>query len=124
MNAYVETWLSHIRVLAVDIGPRGPTTESERRAAAYCAETFRRLSLAPQVEGFTSAASIFQPHLIAAGAMLLAFSLYPLAGRASAAVAAVLSLVALVSDLLELRRPVPCRSRIGAPGRDDRRPAA
>ncbi len=102
MNAPVETWLSHIRALAVDIGSRGPTTEGERRGAAYCAEALRRLGLAPQVEGFASATSIFQPHLIAAGAMLLAFALYQLAGRASAAVAAVISSVALVSDLLEL----------------------
>lgn len=102
MHPHVDTWLAHIRALAVDIGPRGPTTEEERRGAGYCAETFGRLGLAPQVEGFTSATSIFQPHLIAAGAMLLAFILYPLAGRASAAVAAVLALVALASDLLEL----------------------
>lgn len=102
MNTHVEAWLAHIRALAVDIGPRGPTTEGERRGARYCAEAFGRLGLAPQVESFTSATSIFQPHLIAAGAMLLAFILYPLAGRASAAGAAALSLVALLSDLLEL----------------------
>ncbi len=102
MNIYVQRWLAHIRALAVDIGPRGPTTEGERRGAAYCAETFRRLGLAPQVEGFTSARSIFQPHLLAASGMLLAFALYPLAGPASAAVAAVISFAALASDLLEL----------------------
>lgn len=102
MHPHVDTWLAHIRALAVDIGPRGPTTAGERRGAAYCAETFRRLGLAPQVEGFTSATSIFQPHLIAASVMLLAFMVYPLAGRTSAAFAAVISLVALVSDLLEL----------------------
>ena len=85
MNTPIETWLAHIRALAVDIGPRGPTTEGERRGAAYCAEVFRRLGLAPQVEGFTGARSIFQPYLVAAGALLLAFVLYPLAGRASAA---------------------------------------
>jgi hypothetical protein len=51
MNTHTGTWLAHIRALAVDIGPRGSTTEGERRGAAYCAEVFRRLGLAPQVEG-------------------------------------------------------------------------
>ena len=102
MNTSIETWLAHIRALAVDIGPRGPTTEGECRGAAYCAEVFRWLGLAPQVEGFTSARSIFQPYLAAACALLLAFVLYPLAGRASAAAAAVISVAALISDVLEL----------------------
>ena len=96
MNTPIETWLAHIRALAVDIGPRGPTTEGECRGAAYCAEVFRRLGLAPQVEGFTSARSIFQPYLVAAAyALLLAFVLYPLARPASAA-------DALIFDILEL----------------------
>ncbi len=102
MSAQVQRWLEHIRTLSVDIGPRGPTTEGERLGAEYCATTMRQLGLAPQVEGFISARSIFQPHLLTAGALLLAFAIYPLAGRASAAVAALISLVALVSDLLEL----------------------
>ena len=102
MSVQVQKRLDHIRTLAVDIGPRGPTTEGERLGAAYCATALRQLGLAPQVEGFTSARSIFQPHLLTAAALLLAFALYPLAGRASAALAALISLVALVSDLLEL----------------------
>ena len=102
MSAQVQKWLAHIRALAVDIGPRGPTTEGERRGAAYCTEVFRRLGLAPQVEDFISARSIFQPYLCGRGALLLAFVLYPLAGRASAALAALISLAALVSDVLEL----------------------
>ena len=102
MSAQVQKWLDHIRTLAVDIGPRGPTTEGERLGAQYCATVLRQLGLAPQVEGFTSARSIFQPHLLTAAALLLAFVLYPLAGRAGAALAALISLVALVSDLLEL----------------------
>lgn len=102
MSAQVQTWLAHIRALAVDIGPRGPTTEGERRGAEYCAATLRQLGLKPQVEAFISARSIFQPHLLTAAALLLAFILYPLAGRSSAALAALISLAALVSDLLEL----------------------
>ena len=102
MSAQVQKWLDHIRALAVDIGPRGPTTEAERLGAVYCANTLRQLGLDAQVEGFNSARSIFQPHLLTAVALLLAFAIYPLAGRASAALAAIISLVALASDLLEL----------------------
>ena len=102
MSAQVQRWLEHIRALAVDIGPRGPTTEGERLGAEYCAGILRQLGLAPEVEGFISARSIFQPHLLTAGAMLLAFVIYPVAGRAGAPLAALISLVALGSDLLEL----------------------
>jgi hypothetical protein len=98
----VPIWLGHIRVLAEDIGPRGSTTEGERRGAEYCAQVLKHLGLTPQVEPFTSARSIFQPHLLAAIAMLIAFIVYPLAGRISAIVAAAISLLALGSDLLEL----------------------
>ena len=83
MSAQVQKWLDHIRTLAADIGPRGPTTEGERLGAQYRANTLRQLGLDPQVEGFTSARSIFQPHLLTAAALLLAFAIYPWAGRAS-----------------------------------------
>jgi hypothetical protein len=98
----VPVWREHIRVLAEDIGPRGSTTEGERRGAEYCGQVLRQLGLTPQVESFTSARSIFQPHLLAAIAMLVAFVIYPLAERVGAIVAAAISLLALGSDLLEL----------------------
>jgi hypothetical protein len=80
----------------VEIGPRGSTTEGERQGAEYCRRTFERLGLKPQVEPFTSARSIFHPHLIGSLLMLAAFALYPLGGRTTAALAALISLVALV----------------------------
>lgn len=98
----LRRWLEHVRVLTEDIGPRGPTTEGERRAAEYCEKELRDTGLAPEIESFRSARSIFLPHLIASLAMLIAFAFYPLAGRISAGLAAILSLVALASDLLEL----------------------
>ena len=55
----VQVWLEHIRSLAENIGPRGSTTEGERRGAGYCAQVLKQLGLAPQVELFTSARSIF-----------------------------------------------------------------
>jgi hypothetical protein len=102
IDGSISRWLEHVRALAESIGPRGPTTEEERRAAEYCADTLRKLGLAPQIEHFRSARSIFLPHLLAAAAMLLAFAIYPLAGRTSAIVAAILAFAALVSDLMEL----------------------
>ncbi len=99
---YDQVWLEHIRVLAEEIGPRGSTTASERQGAEYCFRALAGLGLGPEIEPFTRARSIFQPHLIAAGALLVSFALYPLAGRASAGPAALLALLALVSDVLEL----------------------
>lgn len=98
----VQTWLGHIHALSVGIGPRGSTTEGERRGAEYCRQALAALGYAAQVEGFSSARSIFEPHLLAASGLLIAFVIYPLAGRLSAGIAAALSLLALASDLLEL----------------------
>jgi hypothetical protein len=98
----VVTWLKHIGVLAGEIGPRGSTTEGERRGSEYCAQALRELGFEARVEPFKSARSIYQPHLFAALIMLASFGIYPLAGRASAVVAALLAVLALVSDLMEL----------------------
>jgi len=98
----IEVWLEHIRVLSVEIGPRGSTTDGERKGSEYCRQTLERIGLSPQVEPFKSARSIFQPHLFASIAMLAAFAIYPLFGRASAAFAALLTAITLASDLLEL----------------------
>jgi hypothetical protein len=97
-----DVWLAHVRVLAQDIGPRGSTTEGERRGSEYCREVLDRLGLAPQVEPFTSARSIYHPLLLAAIGLLAAFVIYPLAGRLSAGIAAAVSLAMLVFDLMEL----------------------
>lgn len=98
----ITRWLEHVRVLTEEIGPRGSTTEGERRAAEYCENELRDTGLVPEIEPFRSARSIFFPHLLASAAMLMAFAVYPLAGRIGASLAAIVSLVALVSDLLEL----------------------
>ncbi len=114
MTSPVSRWLEHIRVLAEEIGPRGSTTEGERRGALYCRDVLLGLGLNPQVEPFRGARSIYHPHLLAAAVMLVAWLIYPWSGRATAAVAALLSAAALASDLLELsfrdnplRRVVP-----------------
>jgi hypothetical protein len=102
VNRYVSIWQGHIKTLAEDIGPRGSTTEKEKEASEYCERTFKQLNLDPLMETFESAKSIYHPHLLASIFMLLAFLIYPLLGRTSAAIAALLSLISLASQLLEL----------------------
>jgi hypothetical protein len=110
----VNNWMRHIRVLAEEIGPRGSTLEGERRGHEYCHETLSGLELEARWETFRSAKSVFHPFLNVSVIMLLAFVLYPLAGKASATVAALIALATFISALLELslrdnplRRMVP-----------------
>ncbi len=98
----IHTWQRHIHALAEEIGPRGSTTEGERLASLYCHRVLRRLGLDAKIETFMSARSIYHPHLVAAAAILLAFLIYPLYGRISAALSVVLILLALCCELLEL----------------------
>jgi hypothetical protein len=98
----VATWLKHISALSVDIGPRPPTREGERQGADYACEQFKELGLAPVGETFKSARSIFLPHLIGSALMLAAFAMYPLGGRVTIVVAALLSILVLVSEVQEL----------------------
>ena len=98
----VSQWLQHVRALAVEIGPRGPTREGERRGSEYARAQFEKSGLQPVMESFRSARSIFHPHLLASLVMLLAFAVFPLGGRWTAALAAFLTLLSLVSELQEL----------------------
>ena len=98
----VVSWLKHVRVLAEDIGPRPPTDEGERTGAEYARDQFCKFGLNPEVETFKSARSIFLPHLIGAGLMLAAFVIYPLGGMITAVIAALLSILVLVSEIQEL----------------------
>jgi hypothetical protein len=101
-SGYVDLWLAHVRALAVDIGPRGSTTEAERRGSEYCEQVLARLGLSPAMESFTSPRSYYLPYVLVQIPVLIAFALYPLAGRASAGIAAILALVALSSGILEM----------------------
>jgi hypothetical protein len=98
-NPHIATWLNHIRALAVDIGPRGPTREGERQGAVYAQAQFEKMGLQAAFETFSSARSIFHPHLLGSGLMLVAFILFPLGGRISVILAALLSIFVLVCDL-------------------------
>ncbi len=98
----VAAWLQHVRALSVDIGPRPPTREGERLGAEYACEQFKKFGLSPVGETFKSARSIFLPHLIGSVLMLVAFILYPLGGQLTAILAALLSILVLVSEVQEL----------------------
>jgi hypothetical protein len=98
----VVSWLEHVKRLSVDIGPRGSTREGERQAAEYARDEFNSMGLSPVWEGFQSARSIFLPHLIGSGMMLFAFIIFPLGGTVTRIIAALLSVLVLVSELQEL----------------------
>jgi hypothetical protein len=98
----VSTWLEHIRFLSEEIGPRGPTLEGERKGAEYAQAQFQKMGLNPVFETFRSARSIFLPHLIGSLLMLAAFVIYPLASTFSAVLAALISIIVLVTELQEL----------------------
>ncbi len=98
----IATWLRHIRSLAVDIGPRGPTRPGERQAAMYAQAQFHQMGLEPVLEAYQSARSIFHPHLLASILILLAFILFPQGGKATAILSALLSVFVVVCELLEL----------------------
>jgi hypothetical protein len=99
---YLPIWLKHVKALAVDIGPRGSTTEKEKEASDYCQQVFRNLNLAPQLETFNSAKSMYHPHLLSCSFMFFAFVLYPIYGRTTAALAALISLITFASQIFEL----------------------
>ena len=98
----VAAWLEHVRVLSEEIGPRPPTREGERQGAEYACEKFKKLGLAPVGETYKSARSIFLPHLIGSVLMLAAFAIYPLGGNVTVIIAALLSILVLVSEVQEL----------------------
>jgi hypothetical protein len=94
--------LEHVRHLSLDIGPRGSTTAAEAAAAAYAWGVLDKLELSPQIQRFTSAASLWRPFALAVTLALLAVAVYPLAGSATAILATLLVATALVSAYLEL----------------------
>ena len=98
----VSTLLKHAHVLSVEIGPRGSTYEGERQGAEYAQDEFNRMGLEASWESFQSARSIFLPHVLGSLTMLLAFAIFPLGKQVTAIISAVLSLLVIVNELLEL----------------------
>jgi hypothetical protein len=100
--AQVTAWLERIQFLSEEIGPRGPTGAGERKGAEYAQSEFTKFGLNPVWETFKSARSIFLPHLIGSLGMLIAFIIFPLGGTTTAVIAALLSILVLATELMEL----------------------
>src|SRR5690554_3903761 len=92
----------HVKELAVGIGPRGSTTEAERKAAEYVAGAFLEAGLEPAVEPFTSTVSRWRPFAVAALVAIVPTLLFLLAGRWLALLLAGVMLAATVSVFLEM----------------------
>jgi hypothetical protein len=104
------TAMDHVRHLAEEIGPRGSTRTEEAEAARYSARVLRASGLEPVTEPFRSARSAWAPYALFAGLGLVGVLLYWAGGRWGAVIASVLTLLALLSVLLELAfRPNPVR---------------
>jgi hypothetical protein len=98
----ISKWLTHIKALSMEIGPRGSTRDGERQAADYVFKEYKKIGVEPKLETFKSARSIFLPHLFGSILMLAAFLIFPLWGRISAGISAILSILVLVTELQEL----------------------
>jgi len=101
-QSYIKKWLEHIHALAKEIGPRGPTTEAERQGHLYCQQELEVLGQQTNWETFRAATSVFTPHLITSLIVMVTFLIYPVAGRISAVIAAIIASVVVTSELLEL----------------------
>src|SRR5690554_2232617 len=92
----------HVMELAVGIGPRGSTTEAERKAAEYEAGAFLEAGLEPTVEPFTSTVSGWRPFAVAAPVAIVTTLIFLLAGHWLALLLAGVMLAATVSVFLEM----------------------
>lgn len=89
---------SHVQVLAGEIGPRGSTTDAERRAAAYIRDFFSTLGLEVKTDVFRSLKTFSWIH---AGAYLCSSASVLAILRFSPVLAAVVATVSLVGFFLE-----------------------
>ncbi len=97
------TSLDHIRALSEVIGPRGSATTEEAKAADYVAEQLAILGLSPERQTFLSPTSAYRPYALAAGLALLSLFLFWQPQPVGAAAAALITVVALGSLLLEMQ---------------------
>lgn len=101
-NPVVERWLEHIRVLSVEIGPRGSTTPAEARAAEYVRDVLLGLGANPRVEPFTGAKTGWLPYTLLTLISLVGLSVYPLNPPLSRWIGFFLTTFAFVCGFLEL----------------------
>lgn len=96
--------LEHLKILCAEIGPRGPTTNDEARAAAYAAARLQKTGARQVViETFHSVPSLWWAFDIAFALPLAAAATYFFSGGRLWGVAAFLCLVSLSVIVAELR---------------------
>ncbi len=93
----------HVRYLAETIGPRGSTTAGEAAGADYAFGVLERIGLRPVRESFRSARSAWAPFSLFFGTVIGSGFLFLFGGRLGAIVGLVLSVVAFMSTLVEMR---------------------
>jgi hypothetical protein len=109
----VIRWLEHIKALAGDIPDRLPTSAGEARASEYCRRGFAKAGLAPRIDEFASAGSVFLPHQAVAVLMLAGFALYRIGFGFPALkwLALLVSVFAVVCEIMEITlRPHPIQA--------------
>ncbi len=94
--------IDHIQHLSETIGPRGSTRRGEREAARYASQVLRTADLKPEVEAFRSARSAYHPYVLFSGVYLVSELCFLIGGGRGAVAAILLSLLGLLSILLEL----------------------
>lgn len=105
--------MRHLRHLALEIGPRGSTTENERRASAYARATFEAAGLDAHEEPFRAPVSGWRPFALASGIGLACVALALAGGRAGALVGGLLLAAATASVFLEMYfQPNPLRALV------------
>ena len=83
----MEKLIDAVRVLSVEIGPRGSASEAERRAAKYAAERLRRAGFEVKIEPFRGLTTFSLPYGLIYSGFVLAAPLHLLSPAASFALA-------------------------------------
>jgi hypothetical protein len=94
--------MTHLKYLAVTIGPRGSTTPQERQAAEYVRQHFEMLGLQPHWEKFISPRTGWRPFSVAAIFGLGSVLLFWFGGQIGALVAGVVMAITSASVFLEM----------------------
>jgi len=103
----MEKLVDAVRVLSVEIGPRGSASEAEGQAAEYAAERLRRAGFEVKIEPFRGLTTFSLPYGLIYSGFVLAAPLHLLSPAASFALA-LLSLAAFLTEIHAL----PTLSRI------------
>ena len=91
-----------VRAFMDELGPRGSTTDAERKAADWLSGQLQQRGLDPERQAFQSAQSAYLPYALATGVTLLSVFLYWQPQPVAAAAAFILTSLALFSLVREM----------------------